>query len=310
MEPQVTKEIEIVEVGNGVSAVETMKRNYTLMTEATKSLMVNGVDFGVIPGVSKPSLMKPGAEKLRMLFAFETKTERTGEEMDIPSGFYDVTYKVSVFDRAGRTIAECEGSCNTYEEKYRYRTVKITPPADTEERQRLIDSGEIKNGKYGWTKKVPNPDVIGLKNTVQKMAQKRAFVGALLIATGASQFYTQDVEDMPEFVRSDAPAPVEKEPPKDLPPKPMDAATREEILVLVAQLQTADPSKTVEASNAKIKEKFGKELDALTYPEALQLKRSLEITLEAAMDAKTKAPIDDTDSVNSIRSAHMLSEDM
>ena len=31
------------------------------------------------------------------------------------------------------------------------------------------------------------------------MAQKRAFVGAMLIATGASEFYTQDVEDMDQF---------------------------------------------------------------------------------------------------------------
>lgn len=42
----------------------------------------------------------------------------------------------------------------------------------------------------------PNPDLIGLKNTIMKMAQKRAFVGAVLIATGASEFFTQDIEDM------------------------------------------------------------------------------------------------------------------
>lgn len=28
------------------------------------------------------------------------------------------------------------------------------------------------------------------------MAQKRAFVGAILLATGASEFFTQDIEDM------------------------------------------------------------------------------------------------------------------
>lgn len=40
---------------------------------------------------------------------------------------------------------------------------------------------------------------IGNKNTLQKMAQKRAYVGAILIATGGSEFFTQDVEDMPQF---------------------------------------------------------------------------------------------------------------
>lgn len=44
--------------------------------------------------------------------------------------------------------------------------------------------------------RLPNPDVIGQKNTIMKMAQKRAFVGAILLATGASEFYTQDIEDM------------------------------------------------------------------------------------------------------------------
>lgn len=44
--------------------------------------------------------------------------------------------------------------------------------------------------------RLPNPDVVGLQNTIMKMAQKRAFVGAILLATGASEFYTQDIEDM------------------------------------------------------------------------------------------------------------------
>lgn len=44
--------------------------------------------------------------------------------------------------------------------------------------------------------RLPNPDVIGNKNTIMKMAQKRAFVGAILISTGASEFFTQDIEDM------------------------------------------------------------------------------------------------------------------
>src|SRR5436305_40562 len=34
-------------------------------------------------------------------------------------------------------------------------------------------------------------------NTIQKMAQKRSLVAAVLIAVNASEFFTQDVEDMP-----------------------------------------------------------------------------------------------------------------
>ena len=37
---------------------------------------------------------------------------------------------------------------------------------------------------------------MSMKNTIMKIAQKRAFVGAMLLATGASEFFTQDIEDM------------------------------------------------------------------------------------------------------------------
>jgi hypothetical protein len=50
--------------------------------------------------------------------------------------------------------------------------------------------------------RVPNPDVADVVNTIQKMAQKRALVAATLIATSASEFYTQDVEDADSFGRN------------------------------------------------------------------------------------------------------------
>jgi hypothetical protein len=43
--------------------------------------------------------------------------------------------------------------------------------------------------------RIPNPDVADVVNTIQKMAQKRALVAATLIATSASEFFTQDMED-------------------------------------------------------------------------------------------------------------------
>jgi hypothetical protein len=50
--------------------------------------------------------------------------------------------------------------------------------------------------------RVPNPDVADVVNTIQKMAQKRALVAATLIATSASEFFTQDVEDADPFGRN------------------------------------------------------------------------------------------------------------
>lgn len=76
--------------------------------------------------------------------------------------------------------------------------------------------------------RILNPDVIGSKNTIMKMAQKRAFVGATLLATGASEFFTQDLEDM----QTDAPAytdftDIQHE--DVAPPAPVIVATEKEI---------------------------------------------------------------------------------
>jgi hypothetical protein len=43
---------------------------------------------------------------------------------------------------------------------------------------------------------IENTEPFDLVNTLQKMAQKRALVAAVLVGTGASQFFTQDIEDM------------------------------------------------------------------------------------------------------------------
>jgi hypothetical protein len=44
--------------------------------------------------------------------------------------------------------------------------------------------------------RVPNEDMADVVNTLQKMAYKRALVAATLLAINASEFFTQDVEDM------------------------------------------------------------------------------------------------------------------
>jgi hypothetical protein len=54
---------------------------------------------------------------------------------------------------------------------------------------------------------VKNPDVSDLVNTILKMADKRALVAATLIATGLSEYFTQDMDDFvtAEFVATPAP---------------------------------------------------------------------------------------------------------
>lgn len=60
---------------------------------------------------------------------------------------------------------------------------------------------DTKNGKRpGWEidqtiYRIPNPDTADIINTLQKMAQKRALVAAVLVVTNCSDAFTQDLED-------------------------------------------------------------------------------------------------------------------
>lgn len=175
------------------------KEQYKRFVEFTKELLVEKRDFGSIPGISKPSLLKPGAEKLRLFYGLGVKIERTWEVMDIEKDFYDVSYKVTIKDKNWFDIGECEGSCNTYEDNYRFRREKkVKPSAEIEAKKKEDWTG--RNRKYDNARqrqeRVENSNKIGKKNTIQKMAQKRAYVWAILLSTGASEFFTQDVEDM------------------------------------------------------------------------------------------------------------------
>jgi hypothetical protein len=59
------------------------------------------------------------------------------------------------------------------------------------------------------TFQVPNPEIASQVNTIDKMAQKRSLIAATLNGTAASEFFTQDVEDLPEFAPRKASTPSE-----------------------------------------------------------------------------------------------------
>lgn len=183
-----------------------------------KHQMVEDEDFGTIPGTAKPTLYKPGAEKLCNIFGLAPQFEevRTVEDWDDP-GFFYYAYNCRLFNkRTGQIEAECTASCNSKEDKYRWRVRDKECPncGETAIRKgaeqygggwycnrkaggcgaKFKEGDEVIEGQAGG--KIPNPEVYTLVNTFQKMAQKRALVGAVLIATRASGFFTQDLEDL------------------------------------------------------------------------------------------------------------------
>lgn len=200
--------------------VTTALTRYQDMKDFIEKVLHPGIDFGMIPGTNtKAVLLKPGAEKLAAFFGLtvtyeivEKVTDWTGKDHGEP--FFYFFYKVKLL-RQGIVAGEGEGSCNSWETKYRYRkSERVCPGCGAE----AIIKGKAEYGG-GWicfakkggcgakykdgdpeiesqqTGRVPNPDVADIVNTIQKMAQKRALVAAVLNATNASDWFTQDVED-------------------------------------------------------------------------------------------------------------------
>jgi len=148
----------------------------------------DGTDYGVIPGVKEKSLFKPGAEKMASIFQLGSRIVKTDRTVDIKENFamYEVT--VEIFHvPSGKAIAQCTGVTNSQEKKWR-------------ERQEYEWVGQYPN-KVKKPKGAPVPTPIGdILNTMCKIAQKRAFVGGVVMATKASDFLTHDLaEDEEDF---------------------------------------------------------------------------------------------------------------
>lgn len=154
------------------SSLPELAAQRTQLKEFVQAALAENVDYGIIPGTPKPSLYKPGAEKLCKLFQLGSRIVDKDRILEPANEFAMFSYTVEVFHiPTGRAVAQCEGSANSQEKKYKSR-----PAADQ-------------------------------LNTLMKMAQKRALVGAVIVATGASDFFTQDIEDMPrEFFEKGTPA--------------------------------------------------------------------------------------------------------
>jgi ribosomal protein L37AE/L43A len=180
---------------------------------AMRTVMKDGEHYGVIPGADKPSLLKPGAEKLCLLFRLDPQYDTTesyhGDHLTVVSRctLYHIT--------SGHRFGSGMGSCSTKESKYAYRHARRRCP--TCNKEAIIRGKEEYGGGWLCFKKrdgcgakfkdgdaaiegqevgrVPNEDKADQYNTVLKMANKRSLVAAVLNVTAASDIFTQDLED-------------------------------------------------------------------------------------------------------------------
>jgi len=118
----------------------------------------DGKDYGTIPGTSKPTLYKPGAEKILMLMGLQSTYEILDSTRDFKEGFFQYQVRCTL-KKNEMIITQGLGACNSKEKKY--------------ERQ----SG------------------FNIDNTILKMAKKRSQVDASLTVASLSEIFTQDLED-------------------------------------------------------------------------------------------------------------------
>jgi hypothetical protein len=206
---------------------------FKVLRQFTREVMRDGVDFGVIPGTGgKPTLLKPGAEKLCTLFGLHVEDPELVVAVEDWTGvghggepffYYQVRQKLT---RAGVVIASQLASCNSWEKKYRWRQQERKCPRCGAE---AIRFSKDRPEWYCWRRvggcgatfprdhepiaaqkqtRVPNPDIFDQVNTILKVGTKRALIAATLVAVNASEFYTADLEDLAEpEVIEERPAP-------------------------------------------------------------------------------------------------------
>ncbi len=201
---------------SGEWSVRDLVAQVAKIQEAMKAVMRVDEHFGTIPGTPKPTLYKPGAEKLCLLFRldpqFDCREIRDGNHLTVISTC--TLYSLTTGQRMGSGM----GSCSTKEAKYGYRDQSRKCPSCGKP---AIIKGKAEYGggfvcfkkkdgcgaKFGDndkaildqpTGRIENPDLPDMWNTVIKMSNKRALIAAVLVVTGASDIFTQDLEDLTE----------------------------------------------------------------------------------------------------------------
>lgn len=202
---------DIVNIEDYAMSIEGLTKQVQLIQQVMSNVMKKDEHYGIIPGTDKPTLLKPGAEKLCLTFRLSPNYEIIEKEREDTFIAYTVVCRLMHIP-TGQHIASGIGSCNSRETKYRYRsenTGREVPKEYWKSRDPNLLGGpnckpRKKDGSWVVYEQVENDNPWDLDNTLIKMACKRALVAATLNATAASDIFTQDVEDLPAEVLGDA----------------------------------------------------------------------------------------------------------
>ena len=154
-------------------AIMELKKQYDMFRYLQQVVLEPDVDYGYPNPKNqsgKPSLYKSGAEKLTRLFHLTPRFEKLEEIRE--ENFVYYMFKCTLY-AGDKIVGEGFGSCNSREKSH-------------------------------WSK-----DPLANDNTILKMAKKRAHVDAVLTGLGASNVFTQDLEDYEEETQETTSKPIE-----------------------------------------------------------------------------------------------------
>ena len=160
----------------------------TQFQQLVQSQLKQNHDYGIIPGTPKPTLLKPGAEKILMLMGLRSEFEIVDSTRDFEKGFFQYQVRCKLY-RGDILITEGLGAANTKERKY------------------------LKQDPYT------------IDNTVLKIAKKRALIDAVLLVASLSEVFTQDIEDM-DLVGNQLPQNEQQRQQQNLTPDSDDAISK------------------------------------------------------------------------------------
>jgi hypothetical protein len=175
-----------------MSAAQLIEQRKAIV-EVMQSAMKKDQDYGIIPGTPKPTLYKPGSEKILAIFhlGIRPRVEELSTEDTI-------RYRVhcEIFHQpTGQVLGVGVGEASSAESKYQWRAVICDEEWDStpEDRSRI----KWKKGERGpYSVRQVRADMEDVANTVLKMAKKRAQIDATLTTTAASDIFAQDLEEL------------------------------------------------------------------------------------------------------------------
>jgi len=172
-----------------------VRQHVNLIQQVMHGVMKMGTHYGVIPGCKQPSLYKAGSEVLLTTFRIAVVPEV--DELSSPE---EIRYRVrakGIHQGSGITVGVGVGECSTSEDKYKWRKAICDEEFDASpENRRRVKYARGRDGSY--TVKQIRTEPADFANTVLKMAKKRAQIDLTLTSTGASDIFTQDIEDLPD----------------------------------------------------------------------------------------------------------------